>query len=65
MRIEVADSGPGDGVASASKSTGVGLANIQERLANAYGAAHSFRTRKNEKGGFSVILEIPYRTEDL
>ena len=64
VRIEVADSGPGDGVASAPKSTGVGLVNIQERLAQAYGAAHSFRTKKNEKGGFSVILEIPYRSEE-
>ena len=65
VRIEVADSGPGDGTASVAKSTGVGLVNIQERLSNAYGAAHSFRTRKNEKGGFSVIIEIPYRTEEI
>ncbi len=66
VRIEVSDSGPGaSGSREQIKSTGVGLQNIRERLANAYGAAHGFRTRENEKGGFSVILQIPYRTEDI
>jgi len=64
--IEVADSGSGgDGAAfAASPSTGVGLANIRDRLTQAYGASHSFTTRKNDRGGFSVILEIPYETGD-
>jgi sensor histidine kinase YesM len=66
VRIEVADSGAGgEGTAiSGSPSTGVGLANIRDRLAQAYGPEHSFTTRKNERGGFSVILEIPYETGD-
>src|SRR5687768_3594075 len=66
VRIEVADNGGGDEAAamSASPSTGVGLANIRDRLAQAYGAAHAITTRKNDKGGFSVILEIPYETGD-
>ncbi|HVM38363.1 MAG TPA: histidine kinase [Sphingomicrobium sp.] len=64
VRIEVADSGGGgDGVTtSGSPSTGVGLANIRERLAQAYGGAHAFTTQKNDKGGFSVIVEIPFDT---
>ncbi len=63
VRIEVADNGNGDGAEiAASPSTGVGLANIRDRLSQAYGAAHRFETRKNDKGGFSVILEIPYET---
>jgi LytS/YehU family sensor histidine kinase len=63
VRIEVADNGSGDGDdLAASPSTGVGLANIRDRLSQAYGAAHRFETRKNEHGGFSVILEIPYET---
>ena len=63
--IEVADSGPGGGAGLvATHSTGVGLANIQDRLAQAYGAAHGFTTKKNDKGGFSVILEIPFETGD-
>ena len=60
VRIEVADSGPGDGAGLFSgHSTGVGLANIQDRLTQAYGPAHGFTTRTNERGGFSVIVEIP------
>ena len=66
VRIEVADNGGGGASAeiAANPSTGVGLANIRERLAQAYGNAHAFMTRKNEHGGFSVILEIPYQSGD-
>ena len=66
VRIEVADNG-GDDAASelaASPSTGVGLANIRDRLSQAYGVGHRFETRKNDQGGFSVILEIPFETGD-
>jgi len=60
IRIEVADSGPGAQAGfTAHESTGVGLANIKDRLAQAYGAAHGFQTRQNDHGGFSVILDIP------
>jgi sensor histidine kinase YesM len=63
VRIEVADNGSGEGSDfAASPSTGVGLANIRDRLSQAYGGAHRFETRNNERGGFSVILEIPYET---
>jgi len=65
VRIEVADNGVGEGAEiAASPSTGVGLANIRDRLSQAYGGAHRFETRQNEQGGFSVILEIPYETGD-
>jgi two-component system LytT family sensor kinase len=65
VRIEVADNGDGEGAAiSATQSTGVGLANIRDRLTQAYGTAHGFATKKNDKGGFSVIVEIPYETGD-
>lgn len=63
VRIEVADNGDGTGAEiAASPSTGVGLANIRDRLSQGYGALHRFETRKNERGGFSVIIEIPYET---
>ena len=63
VRIEVADNGSGEGADfAASPSTGVGLANIRDRLSQAYGAAHRFDTRQNERGGFSVIVEIPFET---
>jgi two-component system, LytTR family, sensor kinase len=65
VRIEVADNGNGEGAEIvASPSTGVGLANIRDRLSQAYGGAHRFETTKNERGGFSVIVEIPYETGD-
>ena len=65
VRIEVADTGAGARPnMSASPSTGVGLANIRDRLTQAYGAGHRFETTQNEHGGFSVILEIPYEIGD-
>jgi two-component system, LytTR family, sensor kinase len=65
VRLEVADNGNGEGAEfAATPSTGVGLANIRDRLSQAYGPAHRFETRKNDRGGFSVILEIPYETGD-
>ncbi len=65
VRIEVADNGDGGGAAlAATQSTGVGLANIRHRLSQAYGSAHRFETGKNDKGGFSVIIEIPCETGD-
>jgi signal transduction histidine kinase len=41
-------------------STGVGLANIRNRLMQAYGDAHMFETRSEPGGGFTVMIEIPY-----
>ena len=45
-------------------STGVGLANIRNRLAQAYGNTQLFETRSEAGGGFTVLIEIPFtRTE--
>jgi hypothetical protein len=49
----------GSGGASSS-STGVGLANIRNRLAQAYGDDHVFEIRTPAQGGFTVVIEIPY-----
>jgi two-component system, LytTR family, sensor kinase len=65
--LSVADTGPGADsgyTVRAEQSTGVGLANIRDRLAQAYGADHRFETQTNIQGGFSVTIEIPYKTED-
>jgi two-component system LytT family sensor kinase len=65
VRIEVADNGDGEGSGvSASQSTGVGLANIRDRLHQAYGEEQRFEARSNEHGGFSVIVEIPFESGD-
>ena len=51
VRIEVADNGDGEGAdLAASPSTGVGLANIRDRLAQAYGASHRFETKTERTG---------------
>jgi len=75
LRVTVTDTGPGvrkggaDGVEAALDghgrrytSTGVGLANIRDRLAQAYGEDHRFEIRSPESGGFSVMIELPFET---
>ena len=66
VHITVADTGPGlnDRRARPSYSTGVGLANIRDRLAQAYGADHRFDAKARQGGGFAVAIEIPFQTED-
>jgi sensor histidine kinase YesM len=46
-------------------STGVGLANIRNRLAQAYGDTHLFETRSEAGGGFTVLIEIPFTRADV
>ena len=72
LRITVSDTGPGvqsdedDNRLSGATfdggeqvSTGVGLANIRDRLEQSYGAAHRFETLEPPEGGFAVVIEIP------
>ncbi|MBE2993103.1 histidine kinase [Sphingomonas sp. CFBP 13603] len=67
VQIAVSDTGPGliEGRIGSSQSTGVGLANIRDRLGQAYGPDHRFETRSTPAGGFSVEIEIPYQLEDV
>jgi two-component system, LytTR family, sensor kinase len=51
-------------VAGRPVSTGVGLANIRNRLAQAYGDTHLFETRSEAGGGFTVMIEIPFTRAD-
>ena len=66
VQITVSDTGPGlrEGAQPPSLSTGVGLANIRERLVQAYGPDQQFVTRSTPAGGFSVSIEIPFQLED-
>jgi two-component system, LytTR family, sensor kinase len=64
--ITVSDTGPGADShyqVRAAQSTGVGLANIRDRLAQAYGENHRFETHSEITGGFRVFIEIPYQIE--
>ncbi len=77
LRIGVSDTGPGlqnpahdnrltgmsfDG--GDPVSTGVGLANIRDRLAQAYGGEHRFEIQDTPEGGFSVVIEIPFERRE-
>jgi LytS/YehU family sensor histidine kinase len=76
LRVTVADTGPGlqgrplvpqrynPSHASDAVSTGVGLANIRDRLAQAYGDEHRFEIVTPPEGGFTVIIEIPYEAHE-
>ena len=72
LRISVSDTGPGiqarmtgrQGGAHDTLSTGVGLPNIRDRLAQAYGDNHIFEIRTPAQGGFTVIIEIPYEVAE-
>ena len=61
--ITVADSGPGltDGPTRPTSSSGVGLANIRDRLAQAYGPDHRFELSPNVPQGLIVTIDIPFQ----
>ena len=66
VRIVVSDSGPGlnGPVPATISSTGVGMANIRDRLAQAYGEDQMLEYGSRAGGGFAVTLELPYRGEE-
>ncbi len=77
LRVTVSDTGPGMTVNDTEEglpavrptharrdSTGVGLANIRDRLAQAYGEEHRFEIRSPESGGFSVLIELPFESDE-
>ena len=66
VQIAVSDTGPGliESKPRPTLSTGVGLANIRERLAQAFGPDHRFETRTKPGEGFSVEIEIPFQLEE-
>ena len=66
VRITVSDTGQGEssGYGDPTSSTGVGLANIRDRLQQAFGDAQSFTSGTNAAGGFTVTIEMPLRAGD-
>jgi two-component system LytT family sensor kinase len=78
LRVTVSDTGPGlqktpqrpslDKLVAGGNgmvtSTGVGLANIRDRLAQAYGDDHRLEIRTPAQGGFTVLIEIPYESDE-
>jgi len=61
LAVTVADTGLGFGRA-ATAGTGVGLANIRERLQLLYGTRATLDVSENESGGTKVTIAVPYTT---
>ena len=79
LRIVVSDTGPGldpdddpadlfgvnhDQQRPGAVSTGVGLANIRDRLVQAYGESQRFTISTGADGGFVVTIELPFETRE-
>ena len=60
LSVTVTDTGLGFGRAT-TPGTGVGLANIRERLQLLYGAKASLTITENPSGGTRVTLAVPYK----
>jgi signal transduction histidine kinase len=60
LQVTVADTGLGFGRA-ATAGTGVGLANIRERLQLLYGTKAGLTIAENNGGGTKVTLTVPYK----
>ncbi len=78
LRITVSDTGPGlqtgatdnrlSGVTfdgGEQVSTGVGLTNTRDRMAQAYGDKHRFEIFAPPEGGFGVLIEIPFERREV
>ena len=67
LMITIADTGPGLAATASGESgtagTNVGLANIRERLVQAYGADHRFELADNAPHGLIVLIDIPYQVQ--
>ena len=61
LQVSVADTGLGFGRA-ATAGTGVGLANIRERLQLLYGPKAALTIAENAGGGTRVSITVPYRS---
>ena len=64
LAVSVADGGVGMAGAgtAATAGTGVGLANIRERLALLYGSRASLQVAENPGGGTVATITVPYRS---
>ncbi|MDM4768090.1 histidine kinase [Pelomonas sp. SE-A7] len=61
LQVTVADTGLGFGRAATS-GTGVGLANIRERLSLLYGSKGTVTITENQPSGTVVTIAVPYRS---
>jgi signal transduction histidine kinase len=63
LHLRVADDGPGPPDADAlAQSSGVGLANVQQRLETLYSDDHRFQLDRADGGGCVVSIALPFHT---
>jgi LytS/YehU family sensor histidine kinase len=62
LRVTVADTGLGFGAAG-KPGTGVGLANVRERLAALYSGRAKFTLEANSPSGTIAAIEVPYEPD--
>jgi two-component sensor histidine kinase len=62
LELSVVDDGVGE-KATRDHRDGVGLGNTRARLLSLYGSDHRFEAGGGSTGGFTVRIEIPYRTD--
>jgi CheY-like chemotaxis protein len=69
VQITVSDTGAGlsadrtDAPQALQRGSGLGLANIRDRLAQAFGDRPPFRRPWGAEGGFTVVIEIPFQPD--
>lgn len=61
LRLEIADTG--GGFSTAASGTGIGLANIRERLQTLYGNRATLSLEANQPSGVKAILRLPMEKE--
>ena len=62
LELSVVDDGVGERAAREHRD-GVGLGNTRARLLSLYGSEHRFEAGGGSTGGFTVRIDIPYRTD--
>jgi two-component system, LytTR family, sensor kinase len=61
LQLRVLDTGPGFGSGSATRRTGVGLANTRARLEQLYGRRQELGLSNRPEGGACVTVTLPLR----
>jgi len=61
LTITVRDNGPGLDALNPQHGTGIGIANLRERLSRLYGGKAKLSLGDAPNGGCQVVLELPYR----
>jgi len=57
------DASAGHSASSDGGGGGIGLMNLEARLAQLYGPSHAFRADRDDSGCFAVTLRLPYHEE--